>query len=52
MRGVVPLLSDVISLLIECAREKFSEISQQVLEDNLIPQLRVLQFLQFEFHKL
>ena len=51
MRGVVPLLPDVVGLLVEGRREVLAEVPQQVLEDHFIAQVRVLQLLQFEFHK-
>jgi hypothetical protein len=51
MRGVVPLLPDVVSLLVEGRRVVLAEVPQQVLEDYFVAQVRVLQLLQFEFHK-
>ena len=50
MRGVVPLLPDVVGLLVEGRRVVLAEVPQQVLEDHFVAQVRVLQILQFEFH--
>ena len=51
MRGVVPLLPDVVGLLVEGRRVVLAEVPQQVLEDHFVAQVRVLQLFQFEFHE-
>ena len=42
MRGVVPLLPDVVGLLVKGRRVVLAEVSQQVLEDHFVAQVRSL----------
>jgi len=51
MRGVVPLLPDVVGLLVEGRRVVLAEVPQQVLEDHFVAEVCVLQLFQFEFHE-
>lgn len=51
MRGVVPLLPDVVGLFVQGGRVEFAEVSQQVLEDYFVSKVCILQLFEFEFHK-